>query len=84
MVSFYAANGARRTNVEAMVPMTSEQVRQEVREKRELEEMRLQNELLKTKFNRGPGDNMRHVLAKQFPSSEYASRKLLPSCYHKA
>ncbi|KAG4443478.1 hypothetical protein IFR05_001048 [Cadophora sp. M221] len=51
-----------RTNIEAMIPMTSEQVRQEVREKRELEEMRLQNALLETKFNRGPGDNMRTIV----------------------
>ncbi|KAK0108355.1 hypothetical protein ONS95_003169 [Cadophora gregata] len=52
----------KRTNLEGMVPMTSEELKQEAREALEGEERRLQDELLRTRFNRGPGDNMRTVL----------------------
>merc|ERR1711977_404947 len=51
-----------RTNLEGMVPMTSEEVKQVARERLEEEERRLQDELLKTRFNRDAGDNMRTVL----------------------
>lgn len=42
-----------------MVPITFKQAKEEAREKLEEEEMRLQDELLKTKLNRGPGNMMR-------------------------
>ena len=53
-----------RTNLEGMVPMTSEEVKQVARERLEEEERRLQDELLKTRFNRDAGDNMRYVKAR--------------------
>ncbi|KAH7419905.1 hypothetical protein BKA64DRAFT_752478 [Cadophora sp. MPI-SDFR-AT-0126] len=58
----YGLRSPQVTYLEGMVPMTSEDIKQEARERLEEEERRLHDELLKTRFNRGPGDNMRTVI----------------------